>query len=233
LEKIALIVAAGAGMRMQGNLPKQFLPLGGKPLLMRTLQVFHESDPHMKIIVVLPGSFVAFWEEQCKEQDFVIPHQIRTGGINRFDSVKNGIRDLENEGLVAVHDGVRPLVSRQTIQRCFNAASRYGNAVPCIEIPESVRQIVNGESIHVDRTLYRLIQTPQVFRLSILKQAYKQPYRENFTDDASVVENMGHKIHLVEGNPENIKITCMHDLKYAESMLEGLMWNDNAGNSKE
>jgi len=220
LEKIALIVAAGAGKRMQGSLPKQFMPLAGKPLLMRTLQVFHEADPQMKIIVVLPGSFVSFWESQCREVDFVIPHAVRTGGNHRFDSVKKGIADLEGDGLVAVHDGVRPLVSRQTIQRCFDAASRYGNAVPCIEIPESIRQIMNGENIHVDRTLYRLIQTPQVFRLSLLKQAYSQPYHEHFTDDASVVESMGQKIHLVEGNPENIKITHMHDLKYAGSVLQ-------------
>jgi 2-C-methyl-D-erythritol 4-phosphate cytidylyltransferase len=221
LDKIVLIVAAGAGTRMQNNVPKQFMPLRGKPVLMWTMQVFHDSDPFMKVIVVLPEAFIPVWEGLCQKYDFVIPHQKKVGGPTRFHSVKRGIEGLEKDCLVAVHDGVRPLVSMQTIDRCFEAASAYGSAIPCIEIPESLRKTVKGGSVHVDRSKYRLIQTPQVFKSSLLEKAYRQPYREQFTDDANVVESTGCKIHLVQGNPENIKITHMHDLAYAESILAG------------
>jgi 2-C-methyl-D-erythritol 4-phosphate cytidylyltransferase len=222
LEKIALIVAGGIGSRLNAAIPKQFILLGGYPVLMHTLDVFFRYDQHMRIMLVLPEHQIAAWQKLCREHDFRIRHEIRAGGETRFHSVKKNLAEIPDHCLVAVHDGVRPLVSVMTIDRCFRSALVFGNAVPCVDIPETLRKIDEKGSKQVDRTNYRLVQTPQVFESGILKKAYLQEYQADFTDDAGVVERLGHPIHLVEGNPENIKITYPKDLMVASSLLHDL-----------
>lgn len=220
VEKIALIVAGGAGNRMKTGIPKQFLLLKGYPVLMHTLDVFYRYDPGMRIILVLPETEIPSWKRLCKDYGFLIGHEIVAGGETRFHSVKYNLDEIPDQCLVAVHDGVRPLVSVSTIDRCFEAALKFGNAIPCIEIPETMRKLNKKGNEQVDRYRYRLIQTPQVFDSTVLKKAYSQEYRKQFTDDAGVVESLGYTINLVEGNPENIKITYPHDLKVATSFLQ-------------
>ena len=215
----AIIVAGGKGMRMGKDLPKQFLPIDGTPILMHTLQAFYDYDPAMTLIVVLPSDQQAYWSKLCGDYHFTIPHVVVKGGETRFHSVKNGLSCLKGEGLVAVHDGVRPFVHCDTIDRCFAAAQESGAAVPVVEVVDSLRKVEDEESKAVSRRDYRIVQTPQVFDISLLKEAYKQPYTVDFTDDASVVEAYGRKISLVEGNRENIKITSPFDLVIAEAFL--------------
>jgi len=219
VKKIVLIVAGGSGKRMNAITHKQFLLLRGLPVLMHTVDAFYRYDRQMKIIIVLPEEERPTWETLCHDYTFKIPHEIKSGGETRFHSVQKNLTIIPDHCLVAVHDGVRPLVSHLTIDRCFQAAMRYGNAVPGIEIPETLRRIGKKGTKQVNRSHYRLIQTPQVFDSSILKKAYLQPYSRRFTDDAGVVESMGYVIHLVEGNPENIKITYPHDLVIASSLI--------------
>lgn len=215
----AIIVAGGKGMRMGKDLPKQFLPIDGTPILMHTLQAFYDYDPSMTLIVVLPSDQQAYWSKLCGDYHFTIPHVVVSGGETRFHSVKNGLSCIKEEGLVAVHDGVRPFVHCDTIDRCFAAAQESGAAVPVVEVVDSLRKVEDEESKAVSRRDYRIVQTPQVFDISLLKEAYKQPYTVDFTDDASVVEAYGRKISLVEGNRENIKITSPFDLVIAEAFL--------------
>ena len=217
-----IIVAGGKGLRMGGEVPKQYLPVGDVPILMRTLQAFHEADEDMGIILVLPADQQEYWEQLCAEHQFTVPHRLAVGGETRFHSVQNGLELVPDDadGVVGVHDGVRPFVSEEVIHRCFDAAREHGAVVPVIPIVETVRQLLpEGDSLTVDRDLYRLVQTPQVFRISLLKEAYRQPYRPEFTDDASVVEELGYRIALVAGNRENIKITTPSDLQYAEILI--------------
>lgn len=214
-----IIVAGGKGMRMGKDLPKQFLPIDGTPILMHTLQAFYDYDPSMTLIVVLPSDQQAYWSKLCGDHHFTIPHVVVKGGETRFHSVKNGLSCITGEGLVAVHDGVRPFVHCDTIDRCFAAAQESGAAVPVVEVVDSLRKVEDEESKAVSRRDYRIVQTPQVFDISLLKEAYKQPYTVDFTDDASVVEAYGRKISLVEGNRENIKITSPFDLIIAEAFL--------------
>lgn len=206
-------------MRMGKDLPKQFLPIDGTPILMHTLQAFYDYDPSMTLIVVLPSDQQAYWSKLCGDYHFTIPHVVVRGGETRFHSVKNGLACINEEGLVAVHDGVRPFVHCDTIDRCFAAAQESGAAVPVVEVVDSLRKVEDEESKAVSRRDYRIVQTPQVFDISLLKEAYKQPYTVDFTDDASVVEAYGRKISLVEGNRENIKITSPFDLIIAEAFL--------------
>lgn len=215
----AIIVAGGKGMRMGKDLPKQFLPIDGTPILMHTLQAFYDYDPSMTLIVVLPSDQQAYWSKLCGDYHFTIPHVVVKGGETRFHSVKNGLSCIKGEGLVAVHDGVRPFVHCDTIDRCFAAAQESGAAVPVVEVVDSLRKVEDEESRSVSRREYRIVQTPQVFDISLLKEAYKQPYTDDFTDDASVVEAFGRKISLTEGNRENIKITSPFDLVIAEAFL--------------
>ncbi len=222
LEKIALIVAGGTGKRMKSQIPKQFLLLNGLPVLMHTLDKFYRYDMGMRIILVLPEDEVTAWKELCTIHGFAIKHEIVTGGETRFHSIRKNLDNIPADCLVAVHDGVRPLVSPDTIHRCFIMAAEKGNAVPCIEIPESLRIVDEQGNRPADRTKYRLIQTPQVFNSSLLKESYHQEYHPRFTDDASVVESMGYKINLVDGNPENLKITLHQDLGIAEFLLKGM-----------
>lgn len=214
-----IIVAGGKGERMQSEIPKQFLKIHSKPVLMHTIEVFHTFNPEIQIIVVLPESQLPVWDEMCTNHNFKISHQITTGGSTRFNSVVNGLALVEKGNLVAVHDGVRPLVSLETLQHCFETAFDKGTAIPVYEMTESVRELSEKGSRAVDRNLYKLVQTPQVFSYEIIEKAYKQEYSPLFTDDASVVEAAGFYVNLVEGNRENIKITTPFDLKIAQLFL--------------
>ena len=214
-----IIVAGGKGERMQTEIPKQFIEINSKPILMHTIGVFVKYNNKIDVIVVLPETQFENWRELCKKHAFEIKHRVVCGGLTRFDSVKNGLNHVGNAGLIAVHDGVRPLVNIKTIQLCFDEAKRSGAAIPVIEAVESLRQIDENKSFSVDRTKFKMVQTPQVFDAKILKHAYTQAYVPLFTDDAGVVESSGIKINLVEGNRENIKITTPFDLKMAEMLL--------------
>lgn len=222
MEKFALIVAGGTGSRMGADVPKQFLPLAGKPVLMRTMERFMRYGPDVRLVVVLPANQFALWAELCREHRFELKHQLVEGGASRFQSVKNGLAMLPAEGLVFIHDGVRPLVSLQTLKNCEEMALLAGNALPVIPVVESVRLLDGNTSRHADRDRFRLVQTPQTFQLGLIKQAYCQPENSTFTDDASVCEAMGTEINLVAGNLENIKITHPFDLKMAEYLFAGL-----------
>ena len=216
---IAIIVAGGKGERMNADIPKQFLEIQGKPILMHTLEVFNRFDAGMKLILVLPEVQIIFWKKLCEKHNFRLAHQIVIGGKTRFDSVKNGLKTVKFPATIAVHDGVRPLVNIETITRCFEAAKKYDTAIPVVDLVDSIRQLTENDSKSVDRNAYKLVQTPQVFDAELLKRAYKQDFSALFTDDASVVEALGIKIQLVEGNRENIKITTEFDLKMAESIM--------------
>lgn len=216
-----IIVAGGKGLRMGSELPKQFISIGGKPVLMWTLEAFYNYDATINIILVLPVSHQEYWKGLCQEYQFSVPHQIATGGETRFHSVKNGLEYVEN-GIVGVQDGVRPFASREMIARCFDAATEYSAVVPVIDSTDSLREIQNdGSSKIVDRSKIRLVQTPQVFHAEVLKKAYDVEFDTIFTDDASVVEAMGVDVHLVQGEVTNIKITTPLDLKVGELIVEG------------
>lgn len=213
-----LIVAGGKGLRMGSDLPKQFLPIGGKPVLMHTIEAFHHFDRTMKIILVLPQEQQTYWQELCAKHSFVIEHTVVDGGETRFHSVKNGLACV-NSGLVGVHDGVRPFVSPEVIKRCYELAAIKKAVIPVIDVVETVRHITETGSETVSSNDYKLVQTPQVFDAELLKQAYAQEYTPFFTDDASVVEAMGIPVCLVEGNRENIKITTPFDLKISSALV--------------
>lgn len=214
-----IVVAGGKGLRMNSDVPKQFLELCGKPVLMHTLERFCKYSSDISAVLVLPAEQIDFWKNLCRKHHFNIPHIIVTGGETRFFSVKNGLKHIDAE-FVAVHDGVRPLVSQETIERCFLETEKNDAVIPVMHLIESIRYVENSETTKpVDRAKYKLVQTPQVFRTEILKKSYEQPYSELFTDDASVVESAGYSVKLVEGNRENIKITTEMDLKIAESLL--------------
>ena len=223
MEKIALVVAGGKGNRMGSAIPKQFMVIAGLPVLMHTIKKFWFFENSIKIIVVLPEDRIKNWKKLCREYKFKIKHTIRKGGETRYHSVKNGLRGLKPGYLVAVHDGVRPLVSRNTIKRSFTKAGKTGAAIPVISISESVRFVKGSDNQMVDRTKYKIVQTPQVFQSELLIKAYRKPFNDSFTDDATVVENIGHKISLVEGNPENIKITNRLDMIVAEAYFKNTL----------
>jgi 2-C-methyl-D-erythritol 4-phosphate cytidylyltransferase len=217
--KAVIIVAGGKGERMQTEIPKQFIEIKGKPILMHTLEAFLRYEQTLQLIVVLPENQIEYWSELCKKHAFAISHNIVAGGQTRFHSVKNGLNAIKYSCSVAIHDGVRPLVSVETIARCFDAAEKFKAVVPAIDLVESIRQVSGNKSLSVDRSAYKLVQTPQVFDIDLLKKAYEQDFSSTFTDDASVVEKDGNTVHLVEGNRENIKITTHQDLKIAEILL--------------
>ena len=216
MKKYIIIVAGGKGLRMGGDIPKQFLPVCGKPVLMRTLEAFHAYDASMRLILVLPVSQQAYWKQLCEEYQFELVHEIANGGDTRFHSVKNGLALVEEDGLVGVHDGVRPFVSQEVITRCYEEAVSLKAVIPVIGVVETVRHLIGEGSETVPRDQYKLVQTPQVFDVTLLRRAYQQEYTDLFTDDASVVEALGEKVYLVEGNRENIKLTTPFDLKLAE-----------------
>jgi 2-C-methyl-D-erythritol 4-phosphate cytidylyltransferase len=215
-----IIVAGGKGMRMGGDFPKQFIAVGGKPILMRTIEAFYTYDKSIRIIVVLHSSYRDHWIRVCKGYGFNISHHIADGGETRFHSVKNGL-SMVDSGYVAVHDAVRPFVSNELIEECFSKAIEYKAVIPVIEMTDSLREIIDAEhSTIVNRSNYRMVQTPQVFEVDLLRKAYEQPFSEMFTDDASVVEAYGDNIHLVQGERTNIKITTPFDLELAEVILK-------------
>ena len=222
MDRYAILVAGGKGLRMGSDIPKQFLPLRGRPVLMHTIDVFRRAYPDIHIILVLPREQQDYWRQLCGQHDYDVELCVADGGETRFHSVHNGLSLIPDNarGVVGVHDGVRPFVSPETIRRCFEAAEEFGAVVPVVPVVETVRQVLaDGSSMTVDRNAYRLVQTPQTFDIQLLKKAYGQPFDPFFTDDASVVEAMGHPIKLVEGNNENIKLTNPADLKLAEGMM--------------
>lgn len=216
-----IIVAGGKGLRMGSDIPKQFLPIGGKPVLMRTLERFRQYSPTLQIILVLPKAQQDYWQKLCKEYAFDIDYQLADGGETRFHSVQNGLAKIPDnaQGVVGVHDGVRPFPSIDVIRNCYETAREKKAVIPVIPIVETVRHLKGDTSVTVPRNDYRLVQTPQTFDIQLLKAANRQPYNEGFTDDASVVEAFGFDITLVEGNRENIKITTPYDLKIAEVLI--------------
>ncbi|MDD3037004.1 2-C-methyl-D-erythritol 4-phosphate cytidylyltransferase [Bacteroides sp.] len=219
MNQYVIIVAGGKGLRMGSELPKQFLPIGNKLVLMHTLDVFRKYDPNLKIILVLPKEQQEFWKGLCEKYNFSVEHILADGGETRFHSVKNGLAKVQDHGLVGVHDGVRPFVSVEVIHNCYESAKKYKAVIPVIEVIETLRHLNSTGSETVSRNDYKLVQTPQVFDVDLLKQAYAQEYTPFFTDDASVVEAMGISVHLVAGNRENIKITTPFDLKVGSALL--------------
>lgn len=221
--EVALIVAGGSGKRMQSDHPKQFLELGGRPILMHTIESFYHYSNSISIIVVLPESWIKEWSDLVKKHSFQIQHNVVSGGTSRTDSVRNGLELVSDLDIVAIHDGVRPFANKKVIAKAYNKASEFGNAVVSTELKESIRELTSkGDSKSVNRENYRIMQTPQVFRGALIKKAYERIANvdENFTDDASVAEFCGHTIFLVDGDYNNIKITTPEDLVVAESILK-------------
>ena len=214
----AIIVAGGKGLRMGGDVPKQFQLVGGRPVLMHTLQQFRNAIADLQIILVLPREQQDYWRERCRQYEFGVEHRVADGGQTRFHSVKNGLALIPDgeEGIVGVHDGVRPFASADLIRRCYAAAVEAEAVVPAVPVVESLRHEERGA---IDRKGYRLVQTPQTFSIPLLKAAYRQAYLETFTDDASVVEAYGHRVAMIDGIRENIKITTPFDMVVAEALL--------------
>ena len=212
-----IIVAGGKGLRAGGEIPKQFQPIGGKPILMRTAEAFYNFDYPMRMVIVLPEEFRFFWEELCEKHNFRIPHSMVSGGETRFHSVKNGLAAIREDEIVGIHDAARPFVPKEVIERCYREAFDFRcGVVPVIGEKNSIRLITGYEHKPLDRKKIRVVQTPQVFPADLLKNAYETPYREEFTDDASVAEDSGIQVKLVEGDEKNIKITTPLDLKFAD-----------------
>jgi len=216
----AIIVAGGSGQRMKSSVPKQFIELNGKPILMHTLEKFYCAKSSIEIIVVLPKSHHNTWTTLCQKHQFTIPHQICEGGTSRFQSVKNGLEVCTEESLIAVHDGVRPLISPDFILTLYKETESKKAVIPVIPVVESIRKVDGDSSESLDRSQYYLVQTPQCFTSKLLHKAYQQEEQNTFTDDASVVETLGGKVHLFEGEAYNIKITSPKDLLIAEALLK-------------
>lgn len=214
-----IIVAGGKGLRMGGDLPKQFLPIGGRPVLMHTIERFREYSPELGIILVLPHSQQEYWRQLCAKHKFGVEHTVVDGGATRFNSSKNGLAAVPDtaHGVVGIHDGVRPFVSVEVIARCFETARKHGAALPVMPVTDTLRYVADGDGGHnVPRSDYRTVQTPQTFDIQLIKRAFDTDYDDRFTDDASVAEAAGVKITMVDGNRENIKLTTPYDLKLAE-----------------
>ncbi len=220
-QNYVIIVAGGSGTRMQSAVPKQFLLLNGKPVLMHTIEAFHHSASNPQIIIVLHPDYHSYWEQLCKEHQFNIPYQLVKGGETRFHSVKNGLDTIADDtgALIAIHDAVRPLASAPIINESYKHTAQHGNAVAAVKSRDSVRRLKNGVSESLIRDEIYLVQTPQTFQAAQLKKAYLQPYDDKFTDDASVVEETGVKINLIEGSYQNIKITFPEDIAIAEWLM--------------
>jgi 2-C-methyl-D-erythritol 4-phosphate cytidylyltransferase len=220
LKEYAIIVAGGKGTRIRSIIPKQYLELCGLPVLMHTLNAFYRYSEAITVILVLPKDDIALWTELCRQHNFTKPYILEIGGDTRFQSVKNGLQRISGEGLVAIHDGVRPLVSEDIIGASFRLASVHQSAVASVRLKESIRMTDQDKTRMMDRSRFRMIQTPQTFLVSIIREAYKVKEQESFTDDASVAELAGHAISLFEGSYENLKITTAEDLIVAEALLK-------------
>ena len=231
MKRYIIIVAGGKGTRMGGEMPKQFQLLGGRPIVMHTIENLYALDSSLQIILVLPQEHIELWRSLCKEYSFEVPLMLTAGGTTRFHSVQNGLALVDDidEALVGVHDGVRPFVSQRLYDDAFREARISGAVIPMIDIQDSLRHIIgcNGASEVVPRDRYRLVQTPQVFKLSVLRKAYEQRFVESFTDDASVVEAVGIPVTAVEGNRENIKLTTPYDMMIAKTIME--CWSSQQG----
>ena len=220
MKKAVIIVAGGKGNRLDTNYPKQFYKINGKPVLLHTIERFYTYDNQIKIILVLPYKEIQTWKNIINTYTIQFHYTLVSGGQTRFQSVKNGLQEAKTADLIAIHDGVRPLVNHETLQKTFNKAEQSGTAIPVIVPPESIRKLKETTSTAVNRQDYRLVQTPQIFYRDIILKSYQTEYKDKFTDDASVVEASGFHIHLVEGNTENIKITRPIDLKIVEALLK-------------
>lgn len=218
MKRYVVIVAGGQGVRMGADRPKQFLEIGGKPILRHTIERFLAFDPSFEVIVVLPSAQKEWWRDYCRQSGFLERYSIVSGGITRFHSVQNALQYVGAQGLVAVHDGVRPLVSRALLERIFTAAEEAPAVIPAVPVVESVRRVEEDASVPVNRDGLVLVQTPQVFAADVLKKAYDQPFSPSFTDDASVVEASGVRVHVVPGDRMNLKITTPEDLQFAEGL---------------
>lgn len=219
-KQFAIIVAGGSGSRINSPIPKQFLEISGKPVVMHTIEAFYNYRASIKIILVLPERDIPQWKVLCDQYRFNIPLILTKGGESRFESVRNGLKKLGTDGLVAIHDGARPLVSRNIISKSFETAAKYGNAITAVSLKDSIRKMENDGSTAMDRAAFKLVQTPQTFKVNIIKAAYANATASaDFTDDAIVVERAGQIIHLVEGSYNNIKITTPEDLPIAEALL--------------
>ena len=219
-----IIVAGGKGQRMGSSVPKQFLLLCGKPVLMHTIEAFHSYSTNLEIILVLPEEQQTHWKELCEEYGFTTPHTVVSGGSTRFESSRNGISVIPDDadGVVGIHDGVRPLVSAAVIDRCYESARENYAAIPVMPLTDTLRFVgESGCGRNVLRSDYVIVQTPQVFDIALAKRAFSLPYKESFTDDASVVEDLGCQVSVVEGCRENIKLTTPFDMKVAEAILHG------------
>ncbi len=219
MKQSIVISAGGSGKRMQAGMPKQFIELKAKPILQWTIEKFRSYNPDIFMVVVLPMDQIKHWKDICEQKGYTIDYEIAVGGKERFHSIKNGIKFCDPKSVIGIHDGVRPFVSIDTIKRSFESAAKTGSGIPCLSINESVRWSDGNSSKHVDRSQFKLVQTPQCFQGEILFEAYRQDYIETYTDDASVVENMGVQVSLVEGNSENIKLTRPEDLRIADLYL--------------
>lgn len=221
MKKAAIVVAGGKGTRMGGLVSKQYLPIGGKPVLMHTLEVFAKAEPEIFLILVLPEADFSIWKELCQANNFSLSHQVVAGGNSRFQSVKNGLNALPFEiGLVAIHDGVRPFVKMEVIRESFDQAQKSGSAIAVVPLKDSIRKVSEeGKNEFQERQYFRLVQTPQTFQVEKIKKAFQVEELPQFTDDATVYENQGWQVTLISGNPENIKITTPEDLEYAEFLL--------------
>lgn len=218
MNKAAILVAGGKGLRMGGPVAKQYLPIAEKPVLMHTLSVFFKTDPQTHLILVLPEADFEFWKSLCEAHHFDIPHKLVAGGKSRFQSVRNGLDALPfNSGLVAIHDGVRPFVKPEVIEKSFQEAEKSGSAIAVIELKDSIRKVSDdGKSTFQERQYFRLVQTPQTFQIEKIKKAFEVTELPQFTDDATVYEHQGWQVSLIQGNLENIKITTTEDMEYAE-----------------
>ena len=221
MKEYVIIVAGGSGSRMKSDIPKQFIAVNGLPILMHTLQAFQKYSRALTIILVLPESQFSFWNNLCTQYQFHNSYQLVAGGETRFHSVQNGLNHIQDaNALVAVHDGVRPVITTHTIQHGFQMAKENGTAITSMPVKDSLRFIdTDGQNKSVDRSAYRLIQTPQTFRIDWMRTAFSRPYQTLFTDCASVLESAGYPIHLIEGSYENIKITTPEDLQWAKVFL--------------
>lgn len=216
-----IIVAGGVGSRMQSSLPKQFLDLKGKPILLHTLEKFHSFNADLQLIVVMHENYVDYWKDLCRTLHVQIKHDVIAGGKERFFSVKKGLEKLHDDiEVVAVHDAVRPLVSSQTLHNCFAALQEHHAVVPVIPLNDSIRELGENSNWHADRSKFRLVQTPQCFDRRLLETSYQKEYNRSFTDDASVVESVDQPIFLVDGNQENVKITTTSDLLLCSALLD-------------
>lgn len=222
LPRFAVIVAGGQGLRMGGDVPKQFLEWRGRPVLMHTLEAFAHCDASIQLVLVLPRDQHDFWKQLVDTHGFSVPHRVVAGGEQRYHSVSQGLAEVPSDAVVAIHDGVRPLVSPELIRRCFEEAEKHGSAVPVTTMVDSLRSYdaASQKSHAVDRSKYRAVQTPQTFLSSRIKPLYQKPWQPEWTDDASVYEQNGNTVHLVDGARENIKLTTPEDLAYADFLYE-------------